>query len=637
MSVEVDAESSTNLRATLGTIWRRKWWIVAALGIAVGFSVFQSGKSTKQYAATATVSAIDPNQTSVFGTSTGGLSYVDPTRFIATQVAQLKGSFVGDGVRKALGPEYRKITGISVGNVDQTNILTVKVTSTSPQIASDAANAYADVFVQLQRDSAAKAFDDRANDLQTYKDQIDQRVNDFNAQIADLTSQIAPLESIVNGNPGASATDRAQLATLTSQRELASQQRTTLATSSQSTQAQIDQLKIEAGVRRNGTAQVIDRAGIPKSSGTESRRTDVAVAAAIGLILGLGLAFGREALGSTIESAEEAERVAGGALPVLGYALRTGKSGKRGRLRTVLRKLLPGRLGHRRERDAVVVTLSEPHSPDSEAYRALRTNIELVRPRGVVLVTSASDQDGKTTTVSNLAASLANAGSSVVAVDMDLRRASVHKFFGLANAVGLTSVLLGRCELADALQPVPDVTGGSLRVLTSGPLPPQPSELIGSAPVGRLVDELRELADYVLIDTPPVLAVSDPAVASRWADDVLVIVNCGWTTQHQLEMALDRLEQAGAPVLGMVLNNMTTPGRRGYYYYGRHPEDRPEIVPPEEWTRIVTRPESSPTNGGGKVQNGSATKGSDKHEAWQRLAGLRASLDDPSERESGDA
>jgi capsular exopolysaccharide synthesis family protein len=356
----------------------------------------------------------------------------------------------------------------------------------------------------------------------------------------------------------------------------------------------------------------------------------------------LALAFGREALGSTIESADDAERSAAG-IPVLGYALHTGRVRRHRLPRLVFRRIAPKRLTHRRRAPTpTVVTLTEPHSPGAEAYRALRTNIELVRPRGVVLVTSATDEDGKSTTTANLAVSLATAGSSVIVVDCDLRRARMHAFFGLSGSIGLTSVLLGRDTLDEALQSVPDVHGGSLRVLASGPLPPQPSELLGSSAVGKLMDTLRSKADYVLVDTPPVLAVSDPAVASRWADDVLMVVNVGWTTQHQLETALERLDQAAAPVLGLVLNNLTSPVRGGYYYYGRRTDEgdaRPTVVAPEEWTRLVARPDvPNGTNGNGAKHYGeevpdAAEEGDD---AWRRLAGLRASLDEPHQPEKGD-
>jgi len=201
-----------------------------------------------------------------------------------------------------------------------------------------------------------------------------------------------------------------------------------------------------------------------------------------------------------------------------------------------------------------LVTVANPRSPISEAYRALRTNIQfssIDRSLHSLLVTSTSPEEGKSTVLANLAVTFAEAGSQVILVDADLRRPSLHVLFGLSNQVGLTTAVL---DDGGAL-PIQDTPVPNLRLLTSGPLPPNPAELLGSQRMDRIIEGLRAMADYVLFDSPPIVAVTDAAVLGRRLDGVLLVVDAGKTKRDHARRAKALLEKVNAHLLGVVLNN----------------------------------------------------------------------------------
>jgi non-specific protein-tyrosine kinase len=233
---------------------------------------------------------------------------------------------------------------------------------------------------------------------------------------------------------------------------------------------------------------------------------------------------------------------------------------------------------------AGLVAFTHPKSAAAEAYRTLRTNIQFASPDHpvhTILATSTSPDDGKSTTIANLAITFAASGFSTVLVDADLRRPHLHKIFGLSNDTGLTTLV---AELARATStstgPLGTGTGQSrvhrplqptqvenLHILTSGPIPPNPAEILGSQRMTEVLAMLRDTAEYVLIDTPPIIAVTDAAVLSPRVDGVLLVINAGKTRRDLAVKARDMLEQVNARLLGVVLNNATL-DKSAYAYYG---------------------------------------------------------------------
>jgi non-specific protein-tyrosine kinase len=220
----------------------------------------------------------------------------------------------------------------------------------------------------------------------------------------------------------------------------------------------------------------------------------------------------------------------------------------------------------RDHRQPVVVSVTDPTSPAAESYRTLRTNIQfagLDRSMRAIQVTSPSASEGKTTTLANLAVALAGAGLRVTLVCCDLRRPRLHQFFGLNNTVGFTSVLLGEKSISQALQPT---AHEGLTLLASGPPPPNPAELLSSNRTSEVLTALKLQSDMLLLDSPPVLPVTDAAVLSPNVDATLLVATAGKTSRKKFGRAVELLNQVGAPIIGVVLNGVSGEGGYGYEY-----------------------------------------------------------------------
>lgn len=209
----------------------------------------------------------------------------------------------------------------------------------------------------------------------------------------------------------------------------------------------------------------------------------------------------------------------------------------------------------------------EPKSVAAESYRTLRTNIEysiIDEKNKVILVTSSEPGEGKTTTSGNIALALAQSDKKVIIVDCDLRKPSIHKRFKLSNEVGLSEVILGKESITFAGQKYSD----NLTVLTSGKIPPNPSEMLASKNMTSLVEALKKVFDYVILDTPPVLAVTDAQIIATKADGVVLVVRAEKTKKDTVKSALELLKKVNANILGTVLNGTEMKKDNYYYYYG---------------------------------------------------------------------
>lgn len=219
------------------------------------------------------------------------------------------------------------------------------------------------------------------------------------------------------------------------------------------------------------------------------------------------------------------------------------------------------------------MALTDPKSAAAEAFRSLRTNIQFAspdKPVHTILATSTSPDDGKSTTIANLAITFAAAGSQTILVDADLRRPHLHRLFGLSNDTGLTT-LVSEMARGDSSQtpdlPLQSTDVPNLRLLTSGPVPPNPAEILASQRLADILTFLRAKAEYVLIDTPPIIAVTDAAVLAPRVDGVFLVVNAGRTKRDLAAKARDILRQVNANILGVVLNNAKL-DKSAYEYYG---------------------------------------------------------------------
>jgi capsular exopolysaccharide synthesis family protein len=310
---------------------------------------------------------------------------------------------------------------------------------------------------------------------------------------------------------------------------------------------------------RTADIRVVDYALVPKVPVSPNYGKNILVGILLGVFLGVGVAYVLEFADTSLNTVEEVERRLGS--PVIGIIPRLGVGG-------------PGRLIRRPDKfDMYFVTQTHPKSPAAEAFRTLRTAI---RASGVdidvkkILTTGTGLGDGKTITSVNLAIIFAQAGDAVVLVDCDLRRATVHDVFGLDRVPGLAEVIMDRADLDEALRP----TGvEKLSVLPSGVVPPNPSELLGSKKFEAVLDELGSKFGRVVMDAPPVLAVTDALVLGGLADGVCFVVCAGRTDRNAARRALELLKRSGCRILGVVFNQVEMSrvfGTYGYKYYSQY-------------------------------------------------------------------
>ena len=222
-----------------------------------------------------------------------------------------------------------------------------------------------------------------------------------------------------------------------------------------------------------------------------------------------------------------------------------------------------------------LITLKSPQAPEVEAYHTLRTNLlfsGLDKPLHSLLITSPLSESGKTTTVGNLGVTIARTGARVLIVDSDLRRPRLHRVFKVSNAQGLTSLMVDDNLLLEELIQKSGVE--NLYLLTSGPIPPNPSELLISRKFQEIMSTLKENFDFLILDSPPLLAVSDPALLSRYVDGTLLVIDFGRVPRDLAQKAREQLDNVKARIVGVLLNKIPANGQDYYYqvYYQSYEE-----------------------------------------------------------------
>lgn len=295
---------------------------------------------------------------------------------------------------------------------------------------------------------------------------------------------------------------------------------------------------------------VEQRASIPSEPVVPRTARNIALGLGAGAILGVGLAVLRDLLDNAVKDRKTVEEITGtgiiGTIPL-----------------------------DKERRKQPAIAFETDNSGIAEAFRILRTNLKFLavdNPPRIIVLTSSMPSEGKSTTAINIALSLAEAEHNVVLVDGDMRRPALHKYLDLVGPVGFSTVISGGAPLADALQ---KTRYPGLTVLTSGAIPPNPSELLGSLSARKLLSELRAQFDYVIIDSTPLLAVTDATILAAGSDGVLLVARFGQTKRDQLSHAVGNLASVGAPLLGAVFTMTPTRGSSSYgYNYGYYGTDK---------------------------------------------------------------
>ena len=527
-------EAVLDLRDYLRIIRRRKWTIALVMFLVVGAALAAAFTTTPRYRSSAELLIAPRGSETLLGTPQGQVVNRDATRYIATEIKVLRSKSVEDLAVEKLGYQAR----ISASGSGDDNVVTVSSTSEDADQAAETVNAYIAAYIEYRQETTV---DDSLNAQGVIQQKIDEKQR-----------QLQALDGAVRAAPAGQ-----QEATLAAQQS----ERASIANQVTLFRSQVDQLQVGAGLNTGG-AELLTSAEAASSPFDPNPIRSGVLALVLGLMLGVGLAFLVEYLDDSLRSKDDLERATRG-LPVLG--------------------IIPTVANGRNTKERTAVTLTAPTSAAAEAYRSLRTSIQFLgldSPVRTLQLTSPSAAEGKSTTAANLAIALANAGQRVVIVDCDLRRPRAHEFFALSNEVGFTSVLLGELPLSAALQPVPGVDG--LRVLASGPRPPNPSELLSGHRTTEVLAALQAEADIVVVDSPPVLGVSDAVVLSARVDATLLVANGTQTSRKAVGRALELLHQIDASVIGTVLNGTTSGEAYGYGYgygYGKNPYYRAEPSP----------------------------------------------------------
>jgi capsular exopolysaccharide synthesis family protein len=409
--------------------------------------------------------------------------------------------------------------------VPGTQLLEIIVLDTDPQRAKYLVD---EIVRQLIRQSPAGSNTTGGEDRQF----IQQQVDDLKANITKGQAEVRQMDDVIAGASSARQIQdaRSRQAALESQ----------IAT----WQATYAQLMTNLQQGTTNFLSVVESAQVPGTSVSTSLASNVLLAAVIGFVLAGAAAFVLEYLDDTIKTSDD--------------------------LRTMVNLASLGSVGSvdGDQHSDRLVTLNQPRSPQAEAYRGIRTNLQyssIDRPLRSLLITSANPQEGKSLTAINLAIAFAQSGQRVILVDADMRRPCQHKILSLPNKAGLTSMLLDSNEqVSDVLQ---SVAVENLRVVTSGPLPPNPAEMLGSKRMEHLIESLQREADLVIFDSPPVLAVTDSIVLGTRVDGVLLVVEAGRTRYIQVRRSKEALTKVGAQLLGVVLNQVEVRSENYYSYY----------------------------------------------------------------------
>lgn len=492
----------------------RRWlWLLILGGILGGVATyFYSSYQQPIYEASAEVFISQPSYNELTA-----LGYLNAYQYIPTYAELMLTDDVVEETNQRL--EYSiSASRVSVQPIRDTQILEVRVQDTNPTKAANFANMMVIVFREQQYQLQTSRYSESKNNLESNMEE-QQRVID------DLLTQLAAIPDTEENN-----VEREWLNLLLVQ---ANETYGNLVNNYES-------LRL-AEAQSVSTVQLVESANPNPNPVRPNVITNTLLGVAVGLMLAGGIAFLVEYLDDTVRSLDEISKTYD--LAALGYIAKIPLSRKK------------------EESDGVYI-FSNPRSPIAEAFRSLRTNIEfagVVEPVKTILITSPGPKEGKSTVSANLAAVMVQGGKRVVMVDCDMRRPKIHKLFKTNNRTGLSGLFRGQASLNDVLER----RMSNLYVLTSGTVPPNPAELLGSKMMDRILSGLASMADVVILDSPP-MVVTDPLVLSSKVDGVILVVNPGRTKKDALKATMEQFARSEARILGLVVNQI---GKNASYYY----------------------------------------------------------------------
>jgi len=571
---------------------RWAWLLIIGLILGGGSAFFFSVSQQPIYQATTRVLVMRAPET-----STSDFTYLNDQQLAQTYTQTITARPILQAVSEKVGANVTT-DNITAQIVPNTQLIQISVEDTNPKTAADIANTLVDVFIEQNNQLQAARFADSEQSLQAQINQIESQIttfelqtsaasqddiNEAKTQMDALQQQIIALQAEINrlnppARPGfASPTLAPDVQAKIIEKELTLRQLqgmydlyqqlynnlVVLGNNNNLTRGQSGNEQLQSTLalyqqihanllssyenirlsRLRSTSNIVsvEPAVTPTIPVHPKPFTNAVLGAIVGLLLAGGIAFLIEYLDDSIKNPEDVERLLG--IPVLGYIAEVA-SGKSNSMNIA----------------------SHPRSPVAEAFRSLRTNLEFAginQPLHSILVTSAGPGDGKTTISANLASIFAQGGKRVTLIDADLRRPAIHRFFKLDNHVGLTDVFRERLSLENVSHSWNGT--GEVSVITTGSLPPNPTEILASDKMGHLLTFLKGQRDMVIIDSPPSI-VADAQVLAAKVDGVIIVIWPGHTHWEEVRAMLDQLRRAEARVVGVVFNRI--PRNRSNYYGG---------------------------------------------------------------------
>jgi len=427
---------------------------------------------------------------------------------------------------------------ITVEIISGTQLLSISVQNANPVLAADIANAIAAVFTDRIRDLQEQRYSSAREGLALRVSEMEKKVSETSSAIAAERQALGiTTDTTTPGNNTVSIPESPQLLQLESRLTEYQRLYSELVTN-------FEQVRL-AEAQTSTNVFVSEPASVPRVPISPNTARSTMLAGVVGIMLAVGVVFAVEYLDDSIKNPEDVRRRF--SLPVLGV------------------------IPHHSQAAGKPISLSEPRSPVVEAFRTLRTNITFAgvdTPLRRIVVTSSVPQEGKTTISSNLAVVLAQGDKKAALIDADLRRPQVHQKFGLSNRAGLTNLFMRSVDAMTGILQTTEMT--NLSIITSGILPPNPSELLTSKKMGQILDRLNQDHDIIIIDTPPVLTVTDAAAMSPSMDGVILVAKPGVTKLSAMAQTIEQLRAVGANILGVVMNDVKPSSRKYGYYYSHY-------------------------------------------------------------------
>ena len=509
MTPAAAASTSLSLQTYLQVIRRQRRLIILVTLLTAAFATLPALLDEPVYTSSARVQIAALTDAGVFDDQTAATLASDRARELATEIEILQSSPMRSKVVAQLPDPVPAFGAPRVEQVGLSEVVEITITADSPDTAADVANAYAEVYVEDRKARSVEALVAKSDELRGQSAQASSELDAIAEQLADPAISPADVASI-------------QL------------RQSSLIAQVQEFDRRADELSIEATLRGRAT-QVISPAELHLQPISDSAVRAAVLGLALGLLLGLTIAVIVDTVQDRLGSREDLAGV----------------------------------------RPDVPLLAAVPHADfDSpvggggfaaqEAFRYLRTGLRIYGLNSTlrsVLITSAVGGEGKTTTATNLALVMAEAGDRVVLVDCDLRRPSLHTQLGVPNDLGLSSVVVGDASLDE----VTHFVRPNLAVVTAGPQVQNPTEMLGTAQFAKVLRAVVDQADFTIVDSPPVLPVADALIAGQQLDGAVVVSRIGNVRRREVRDLLNRLEEAGVPLVGLVANDLTSGASDEYY------------------------------------------------------------------------